>query len=97
MGKFLDGVHLRCEQQDLGHLWTDLDETLGVYRVDPDIMQRHIFDFRFLPQTGNRLFFENRKFLALKPEVEIMLDEKRIQFCSVSHILLFRYFDHGRR
>ena len=60
-------------------------------------MQRHIFDFRFRPQTGNRPFFENRKFLSLKPEVENMLNEKRIQFCSVSHILFFRYFDQGRR
>ena len=93
----LDGVHFRCVTQDLRHQWIDLDETLGAYRVDPDIMQRHIFDFRFRPQTGNRPFFENRKFLSLKPEVENMLNEKRIQFCSVSHILLFRYFDQGRR
>ena len=37
----LDGVHFRCATQDLRHQWTDLDETLGVYRVHPDIMQRH--------------------------------------------------------
>ena len=85
----LDGVQFRWYLQDLGHPWTDWDETLGVYRVDPDIMQRHIFDFRFRPQTGNRLFFENRKFQKSKPEVENMLDEKRIQFCSASHILVF--------
>ena len=54
----LDGVQFRWYLQDLGHQWTDLDETLGVYRVHPDIMQRHIFDFRFRPQTGSGLFLE---------------------------------------
>ena len=33
--------------------WTDWDETLGVYRVDLEIMQRHIFDFRSEVQTGS--------------------------------------------
>ena len=47
----LDGVHFRCATQDLRHQWTDLDETLRVYRVDPDIMQRHIFDFRSRPEN----------------------------------------------
>ena len=46
---FKDGVHFRCATQDLRHQWTDLDETLRVYRVDPDIMQRHIFNIRFRP------------------------------------------------
>ena len=49
----LDGVHFRCDFQDLGHPWTDWDETLGVYRVDLEIMQRHIFDFRSEIKTGN--------------------------------------------
>ena len=55
-------------------------ETLGVYRVDLEIMQRHIFDFRFRPQTdfdlkpistsnGSRLFFGNRKLKTSLPEV----------------------------
>ena len=57
----LDRVHFRCVTQDLRHQWIHLDETLGAYRVDPDIMQRHIFDFRFRPQTGSGLFFGNRK------------------------------------
>ena len=47
----------------LGHPWADFDETLGIYRVDPKLVQRHIFDFRFHPQTGNELFFH-------KPEVQ---------------------------
>ena len=34
-------------------LW---DETLGVYRVDHEIMQRHIFDFRSEVKTGNGPF-----------------------------------------
>ena len=41
----------------LEHLLTDFDETFGVYRVDSELVQRHIFDFRFHPQTGNELFF----------------------------------------
>ena len=49
----LDGVHFRWYLQDLGHPWTDWDETLGVYRVDLGIMQRHIFDFRSEVQTGS--------------------------------------------
>ena len=47
-------------------------------------------------ETGNRPFFENRKFQLSKPEVENMLDGKRIQFCSVSPILLFSYLEQGR-
>ena len=45
-GAVLDGVHFRCAKLLLGHPWTDLDETLGMYRVDPETMHRHIFDFR---------------------------------------------------
>ena len=41
----------------LGHPWTDFDETLRVYRVDSELVQRHIFDFRFRHQTGSELFF----------------------------------------
>ena len=37
----------------LRYLWTDFDETFGVYRVDPELVQRHIFDFRFRLQTGS--------------------------------------------
>ena len=47
-------------------------------------------------ETGNSPFFENRKFQLSKPEVENMLDKKRIQFCRVSPILLFSYFEQGR-
>ena len=42
----LDGVHFRCGNKNLGHPWTDLDETFRVYRVDLETMQRHIFGFR---------------------------------------------------
>ena len=45
---FILGVTL----QDLGHPKTDLDETLGIYRVHSETMQRHIFHFRSRP--GNR-------------------------------------------
>ena len=48
-------------------------------------------------QTGSWLFFGNRKLKTSKPEVENESDEKRIQFCSVSPILLFEYFEQGRR
>ena len=47
----------------LGHLWTDFDQTFGVYRVDSELVQRHIFDFRFRPQTGSELFLH-------KPEIQ---------------------------
>ena len=47
----------------LEHLLTDFDETFWVYRVGPELVQRHIFDFRFYPQTGSELFFH-------KPEVQ---------------------------
>ena len=47
----------------LGHLLTDFDKIFVVYRVDPELVQRHIFDFRFYPQTGSELFFH-------KPEVQ---------------------------
>ena len=39
--------------QDLGHPSTDLHETLGMYRIHPEIMQRHISDFRPEVKTGN--------------------------------------------
>ena len=48
-------------------------------------------------KTGSWLVFGNRKLKISKPEVENMLDEKRMQFCTVSSILLFGYFDHERR
>ena len=47
----LDGVHFRCGLYDLGHPWADLDETLRVYRVEPETMHRHIFDFRSGPEN----------------------------------------------
>ena len=34
---------------------TDWDETLRVYRVHPNLVQRHIFNFRSGSQTGNGL------------------------------------------
>ena len=55
--EILDSVHFRCVTQDLRHPWTDWDETLGVYRVDLEIMQRHIFDFRSEVKTGNGPFY----------------------------------------
>ena len=33
----------------LGHPWADFDETFGVNRVDPELVQRQLFDFRFGP------------------------------------------------
>ena len=54
---------LRVPDSLLGHLWTDYDQTFGVYRVDSELVQRHIFDFRFHPQTGSELF-------SHKPEVQ---------------------------
>ena len=48
----------------LVHPWPDFDETLGVYRVESELVQRHIFDFRFRLQTGSGPIF-------IKPEVPI--------------------------
>ena len=67
--RYSDGVHFWCVTQDLGNQHTDLYETLGVYRVDHEIMHRHISDFRFWPRTGSELFFVNRKFKISKSEV----------------------------
>ena len=50
---FILGVTL----QDLGHPKTDLDETLGIYRVHSETMQRHIFDFRSRPGNRKLKFF----------------------------------------
>ena len=49
----------------LEHLLTDFDETFGVYRVGPELVQRHIFDFRFRLQIGSKPVFR-------KPEVPII-------------------------
>ena len=54
LDKNLDGVHFRCGKLLLRHPWTDLDETLGMYRVDLEIMHREIFDFDFRCQTGSQ-------------------------------------------
>ena len=47
----------------LGPPLTDFIETLRVYGADPELVQRHTFDFRFQPRTGSELFFH-------KPEVQ---------------------------
>ena len=74
---------------DLGHPWADRDETLGIHRVHPKIMQRHIFDFRFRPQTGSRTVFQKPEVEMSEPEVENMLYRKRTKLYNVSVILLF--------
>jgi len=44
-----------CEKTKyLGHPWADLDETLRVDRVDPEILHRNIFDFRSEVKTGSQ-------------------------------------------
>ena len=40
----------------LEHLLTDFDKTFGLLRVDSELLQRQIFDFRFHPQTGSEQF-----------------------------------------
>ena len=37
----------------LGPPLTDFIETLRVYGADPELVQRHTFDFRFQPRTGS--------------------------------------------
>ena len=41
-------------------------------------------------ETVSWLFFENRKLKISEPKVEIVLGEKRMQFCTVSPILSFQ-------
>ena len=63
------GTFILCVKNSLlGYHRADFDKTYGVYRVDPDIelVQRHILDFRFQPQTRSELFFVNRKFKISK-------------------------------
>ena len=62
---------------------------LGYIQFDPGYCMGYFFTSDQKLETGNKLFFENRKFQLSKPEVENMIDKKRKQFCSVSHILLF--------
>ena len=76
--------------------WTDLHKTLGYIQLNPGYRMGYFSTSGQNLETGNMLFFENRKFQSSKPEVENMIDEKRIQFCNVSHILLFRYFEQER-
>ena len=74
---------------DLGYQFSDLDETLGVFRVYAEIMHRYIFDFRFQPQTGSELFFMNRKFQSSKPEAEKYLIGKLVGFFNESLMFVF--------
>ena len=53
----------------LGHPLTNFDETLGVYRVDPEVVQRHIFDFRF--RHFNFRFLKNSPTSGLGSETEV--------------------------
>ena len=64
----------------LGHVLTDFDETFGAYPVDHELVQRHIFDFRFRLQTGSKPVFR-------KPEVPIIETGSR----KVSHLKARRF------
>ena len=77
--------------------WTDLHETLVVYITQPGLLHGVFFHLRSQPQNRKLPFFGNRKLKISEPEVENMLDEKRMKFCTGSPILLFWYFDDGRR
>ena len=64
--------------ENLINPWPELNETLGLYRVDSEIMQRHIFDFRLQPQAESVAVFR-------KPEVPDIETGNR----KVSHRKLF--------
>ena len=64
---FILGVTL----QDLGHPKTDLDETLGIYRVHSETMQRHIFNSRSKPGNRKLEFSENPTIIPCKTFLEI--------------------------
>ena len=38
--------------------WADFDETLGVKKVDLELVERQLFDFRFRPKTRRGRFSE---------------------------------------
>ena len=71
---FILGVLPRTSDTSIP-IWTKL---LGC--IELTLMHRHIFDFRFQPQTGSELFFMNRKFKISEPEVKNILDRKSIKF-----------------
>lgn len=49
---------------------------MRVHLVDSELVNRQLFDFRYRPQTGSRLFFRNRK---LKISDQFMdIPEKRV-------------------
>ena len=76
-------------QQLLLDLLTDSNETWRVHAVHPWLLQRQLFDFRFLLQTGSGLFFEDRKFQKSKPEVEKHPIGKLVGFCNETPIFVF--------
>ena len=47
-----------CPDSLLGYPWTDFDETLGVYRLDPELVQHHIIDLRLRLRTGSGPIFQ---------------------------------------
>ena len=69
--------------------FTDSNETWRVYTVQPWLLQRQLFDFRFRPRTGSGLFFGNRKLKTSQPEVEKYLIGKLMGFCNESPIFVF--------
>ena len=69
-----DDIHFSRVTQDLGYQYTDLDETLRMYTVDPEIIKYHI-------STSVTV----RKFQSSKPEVEKYLIGKLVGFHNQSH------------
>ena len=47
--------------------------------------------------TSSRNFITGKLTIFGEPEVKNMFKEKKVQFCSVSTILLYRYLNQGRR
>ena len=76
--------------------WTDSHETFGVYIVRPGLLHGVLFDFRSELPNRKLAVFRTPEVENTEPEVENVLDEKRIQSCSVSPILLFWNFEQGR-
>ena len=66
----------------------DSDETFEI-TVHLQRLHRHLFDFRFRPQTGSEMFFRNRKLKTSHSEVEKYLIGKLMSFCNESHISFF--------
>jgi len=72
-----------CDTQALGHPWTDLDETSGMHRVNPETLFTVIFWISGLDlKTGNWNFPENPTIIPCNIFLEIFPILKMVPFAA---------------